>query len=118
MKTVIYNIDRLAGILPEGTLKLEGEAMGHVECRNDAYLIIEDGIITDFGIGWDGGFHNNLSLRTKLSYDVEFRTYTLRLTWQEDLYHWQLGNQQYRVYDTSIMNKILLLELSYRLNGG
>ena len=54
MKTVIYNIGTLAGILPEGTLKLEGEAMGHVECLNDAYLVIEDGIITDFGIGWDG----------------------------------------------------------------
>lgn len=53
MKTVIYNIGTLAGILPEGTLKLEGEAMGHVECLNDAYLVIEDGIITDFGIGWD-----------------------------------------------------------------
>ena len=48
-------------------------------------------------------FHNNLSLRTKLSYDVEFRTYTLRLTWQEDLYHWQLGNQQYRMFTHSIM---------------
>ena len=47
--------------------------------------------------------HNNLSLRTKLSYDVEFRTCTLRLTWQEDLYHWQLGNQQYRMFTHSVM---------------
>ena len=58
MKTVIYNIGTLAGILPEGVLKLEGEAMGHVECLNDAYLVIEDGIITDFGIGREGGFQN------------------------------------------------------------
>ena len=47
--------------------------------------------------------HNNLSLRTKLSYDVEFRTCTLRLTWQEDLYHWQLGHQQYRMFTHSVM---------------
>ena len=47
--------------------------------------------------------HNNLSLRTKLSYDMEFRTCTMRLTWQEDLYHWQLGNQQYRMFTHSVM---------------
>ena len=49
MKTVIYNIGTLAGILPESVLKLEGEQMGHVECLNNAYLTIKDGIITDFG---------------------------------------------------------------------
>ena len=47
--------------------------------------------------------HNNLSLRTKFSYDMEFRTCTMRLTWQEDLYHWQLGNQQYRMFTHSVM---------------
>lgn len=47
--------------------------------------------------------HNNLSLRTKLSYDMEFRSCTMRLTWQEDLYHWQLGNQQYRMFTHSVM---------------
>ena len=49
MKTVIYNIGTLAGILPEGTLRLEGEAMNNVECISDAFLTIEDGIITGFG---------------------------------------------------------------------
>ena len=49
MKTVIYNIGTLAGILPEGKLKLEGAEMNHVECIEDAYLVIEDGIITEFG---------------------------------------------------------------------
>ena len=49
MKTIIYNIGTLAGILPEDVRKLEGEQMGHVECLHNAYLIIEDGIITDFG---------------------------------------------------------------------
>ena len=59
MKTVIYNIGTLAGILPEGVLKLEGEQMGHVKCLHDAYLIIEDGIITEFGSGWkDREFQN------------------------------------------------------------
>ena len=59
MKTVIYNIGTLAGILPQGVLKLDGEQMGHVECLHDAYLIIEDGIITEFGSGWkDREFQN------------------------------------------------------------
>ena len=49
MKTVIYNIGTLAGILPADVRKLEGDQMGHVECLHNAYLIIEDGIITDFG---------------------------------------------------------------------
>ncbi len=58
MKTVIYNIGTLAGILPEGVLKLEGAEMNHVECIEDAYLVIEDGVITDFGecSGGGGGF--------------------------------------------------------------
>ena len=57
MKTVIYNIGTLAGILPQGVLKLEGEQMNRVECLHDAYLVIEDGIITEFGSsGGAGGF--------------------------------------------------------------
>ena len=50
MKTVIYNIGTLAGILPAGVEKLEGDAMNHVECLHDAYLVIEDGIITEYGL--------------------------------------------------------------------
>ena len=49
MKTVIYNIGTLAGILPEEVRKLEGSQMNHVECIDDAFLVIEDGIITGFG---------------------------------------------------------------------
>ena len=49
MKTVIYNIGTLAGILPEGVLKLEGSQMNQVECIENAYLVIENGIITEFG---------------------------------------------------------------------
>ena len=51
MKTVIYNIGMLAGILPADVRKLEGEQMGHVECLHDAYLVIEDGVIVGFGSG-------------------------------------------------------------------
>ena len=51
MKTVIYNIGMLAGILPADVRKLEGEQMGHVECLHDAYLVIEDGVISEFGEG-------------------------------------------------------------------
>ena len=49
MKTIIYNIGTLAGILPSDVIKLEGAQMNHVECIEDAYLVIEDGVITDFG---------------------------------------------------------------------
>ena len=49
MKTIIYNIGTLAGILPEGVVKLEGAQMNHVECIEKAYLVIEDGNITKFG---------------------------------------------------------------------
>ena len=49
MKTIIFNIGTLAGILPADVQKLEGAQMGHVECLHNAYLVIEDGIIADFG---------------------------------------------------------------------
>ena len=60
MKTIIYNIDTLAGILPEGKLKLEGAEMNTVECIENAYLVIEDGVITEFGPsrGSRGGENN------------------------------------------------------------
>ena len=51
MKTIIYNIGTLAGILPADVRKLEGEQMNRVECLHDAYLVIEDGVITEFGEG-------------------------------------------------------------------
>ena len=49
MKTIIYNIGTLAGILPADVRKLEGTQMNHVDCIENAYLVIEDGIITEFG---------------------------------------------------------------------
>ena len=62
MRQIIYNIGTLAGILPEGVMKLEGEQMNHVECLHDAYLVIEDGVISEFGSGnGAGGFQNNPS---------------------------------------------------------
>ena len=59
MKTIIYNIGTLAGILPEGVDKLEGAQMNNVECIDNAYLTIEDGVITDFGLMAD--LHNESS---------------------------------------------------------
>ena len=49
MKTVIYNIGTLAGILPADVRKLEGAQMNNVECIGNAYLVIEDGVISEFG---------------------------------------------------------------------
>ena len=61
MKTIIHNIGTLAGILPADVRKLEGEQMNHVECITDAYLVIEDGVITWFGRQEEAGFQNNPS---------------------------------------------------------
>ena len=61
MRKIIYNIGTLAGILPEGILKLEGAQMNQVECIENAYLVIEDGIIAEFGSGEGHGIQNNPS---------------------------------------------------------
>ncbi|MGM9736534.1 MAG: imidazolonepropionase [Candidatus Cryptobacteroides sp.] len=49
MRILVHNIGTLAGILPSGVRMLCGEEMGKVECIDDAYLIVEDGIIKSFG---------------------------------------------------------------------
>ena len=49
MKTLIYNIKELIGILPKEVQRLEGEQMGGVSSIKNAYLIIKDGIIDAFG---------------------------------------------------------------------
>ena len=49
MKTLIKNIGTLAGILPAGVLRLEGEQMNDVASITNAYLLIEDGLISAFG---------------------------------------------------------------------
>ena len=60
MKEIIYNIGTLAGILPADVRRLEGEAMNHVECIEDAYLVIEDGIIAEFGEMSDSVFQDGM----------------------------------------------------------
>ena len=47
--SLIYNIGLLAGIQPEGTLRLEGEAQGRTGMLENAWLRIEDGRIAGFG---------------------------------------------------------------------
>lgn len=49
MRTLIYNIGTLAGILPRGKRMLSGREMGTVGCIDRAYLIADNGIIEDFG---------------------------------------------------------------------
>ena len=61
MKTIIHNIGTLAGILPQGVRKLEGAQMNQVECIENAYLVIENGVITEFGSGGRYGIKNNPS---------------------------------------------------------
>ncbi len=47
--------------------------------------------------------HNNLSLRSNFSYDIQLHPCTLRLTLANDLYQWTLGRQHYRMFTHSIM---------------
>ncbi|MBQ9669385.1 MAG: imidazolonepropionase [Prevotella sp.] len=47
--TLIRNIKTLAGILPAGKMRLAGKEMAHIETIDNAWLLIEDGMIKDFG---------------------------------------------------------------------
>jgi len=49
--SIIYNIGVLAGIQPEGVLRVEGAAQGKTGILEHAWLRIEDGRIADFGTG-------------------------------------------------------------------
>ena len=49
MRTVIHNIGRLCGILPASVRRLEGKRMSQVESLDDAWIELNDGIITAFG---------------------------------------------------------------------
>ena len=46
---LIYNIGLLAGIQPEGVLRVEGAAQGSTGMLENAWLAIEDGRIIDYG---------------------------------------------------------------------
>ena len=48
---IIYNIGLLAGIQPEGVLRVEGAEQGRTGMLRDAWLAMEDGRIVDFGNG-------------------------------------------------------------------
>ena len=49
--SLIYNIGLLAGIQPEGVLRVEGAAQGETGVLENAWLKIEEGRIVDFGTG-------------------------------------------------------------------
>jgi len=49
MATLISNIKQLVGVREESKL-LKGKELSRLPCLDNAYLIIEDGIISDFGL--------------------------------------------------------------------
>ncbi len=49
MKLLVKNIATLAGIDRQGLLRHQGQQMRELNCINDAYLLVEDGVIADFG---------------------------------------------------------------------
>ncbi len=46
---LIENIGLLAGLLPEGKTTLRGQGMAHMETLENAWLLVEDGLVKDFG---------------------------------------------------------------------
>jgi len=52
MKSLIFNIQRLAGLIDPGRSFLAGNEMKSVGMIEDAWLLIEDGKISDFGTGY------------------------------------------------------------------
>lgn len=64
MRILIRKIGRLCGILPAGTRRLEGRDMNSVGSIDNAWLVIEDGLIKDFGSETrfeDGNLRTHLS---------------------------------------------------------
>jgi imidazolonepropionase len=51
MRTLINNISVLAGILKEDQYWLAGKSMARIETMENAWLLIEDGLVADFGKG-------------------------------------------------------------------
>lgn len=51
MSTLLTGISELTGIVPEGVLRKQGAEMDRADNLPDAWLLIEDGRIADFGIG-------------------------------------------------------------------
>ncbi len=49
MRTLIYNIGTLIGVLPEEVLRLQDREMDSVRSIDNAYLVIEDDRIAEFG---------------------------------------------------------------------
>ncbi len=49
MKTLFVNIKELTGITHPGTLRLRGDEMSRTGSISNAYLVVEDGLISDFG---------------------------------------------------------------------
>lgn len=49
MKTCIKNIREIVGITPEGVLRKQGAEMDHTGALSNAYLLMEDDRIADFG---------------------------------------------------------------------
>ena len=51
MSTLLTGISELTGIVPEGVLRKQGAEMDRADSLPDAWLLIEDGRIVDFGTG-------------------------------------------------------------------
>ena len=69
MRTLIENIGLLVGIVPEGVLRKAGKEMAETGALENAWLLVEDGLIADFG---EGDFSASLEM-TELARPLSFR---------------------------------------------
>lgn len=53
MKLLVKNIGTLAGIDRQGLIRRQGAQMRELNCIDHAYLLVEDGVIADFGLEAD-----------------------------------------------------------------
>ena len=69
MRTLIENIGLLVGIVPEGVLRKAGKEMAETGTLENAWLLVEDGLIAAFG---EGDFSASLEM-TELARPLSFR---------------------------------------------
>ena len=69
MKTLIHHIGLLAGIQEQNKTVLRGKEMSDLHCIPQAWLLIEDGIIKDWGK--EDELHNSQTTSTIESVDCE-----------------------------------------------
>jgi imidazolonepropionase len=77
MRILLKNIKQLIGILEPGIVSKKGEQMKTLESIDDAYLIVEDGLIHSFGTGTpEGQFDETIDINNGFIYPCYVDSHT------------------------------------------